>query len=389
VSGPLRVATLITRLEGGAGVLALRGALALDRGEFAPVLITGPVTGGGDRLLDQARAAGLEVIVEPALRAPIDPRSDAAAARSLSALLRRRSFDVVHTHTAKAGALGRVAARRAGVPWVVHTYHGFPFHEFQSRLRRAGYIAVERRLGRITDVALCVGTGVAVEAIRRGLVPPERIRTIGVAVPDWPPLAPGARDRARRALGIPPDVTVVGVVGRLTYQKAPEDFLAAMRELGRLRGGLGRLRRPDVVGIWVGGGELAERVGRLTRTAGGPRVVLAGERADIPDILPAFDVFALPSRYEGLPTVVVEAMVCGIPVVATAVNAVGDVVVPGETGLLVPPHRPDLLAEAINYLLDSPDAAARMATTARERLGTRFNVTTLGEALVAAYTGQH
>jgi glycosyltransferase involved in cell wall biosynthesis len=389
VSGPLRVATLITRLEGGAGVLALRGALALDRGEFAPVLITGPVTGGGDRLLDQARAGGLEVIVEPALRAPIDPRRDAAAARSLSALLRRRSFDVVHTHTAKAGALGRVAARRAGVPWVVHTYHGFPFHEFQSRLRRAGYIVVERRLGRITDVALCVGTGVAVEAIRRGLVPHERIRTIGVAVPDWPPLAPGARDRARRALGIPPDATVVGAVGRLTYQKAPEDFLAAMRELGRLRGGLGRLRRPDVVGVWVGGGELAERVGRLTRTAGGPRVVLAGERADIPDILPAFDVFALPSRYEGLPTVVVEAMVCGIPVVATAVNAVGDVVVPGETGLLVPPHRPDLLAEAINYLLDSPDAAARMATTARARLGTRFNVTTLREALVAAYTGQH
>jgi glycosyltransferase involved in cell wall biosynthesis len=117
-------------------------------------------------------------------------------------------------------------------------------------------------------------------------------------------------------------------------------------------------------------------------------VVLVGERSDIPEILPAFDVFALPSRYEGLPTAVVEAMVSGIPVVATAVNAVGDVVVPGETGLLVPPHRPDLLAGAVNYLLNSPDAAARMATNARERLGTRFNVTTLREVLVAAYTGQ-
>jgi glycosyltransferase involved in cell wall biosynthesis len=361
MNGPLRVATLITRLEGGAGLLALRGALSLDRGEFEAVLITGRVTGGGDRLLDQARAAGLEVIVEPALRAPIDPRSDMTAARSLS--------------------LGRIAARRAGVPRVIHTYHGFPFHEFQSRLRRAGYIAVERRLGRITDLTLCVGTGVAVEAIRRGLVPPERIRTIGVAVPDGPSLASDTRILARRALGVAPDATVVGAVGRLTYQKAPEDFLAAMRELGRLR-------RPDVVGVWVGDGELAERVGRLTRSASGPRVVLAGERADIPDILPAFDVFALPSRYEGLPTAVVEAMMCGIPVVATAVNAVGDVVVPGETGLLVPPHRPELLAEAVNYLLDSPDTAARMATTARERLGTRFNVAALREALVAAYTGQ-
>ena len=381
MSGPLRVAVVITRLEGGAGVLALRGLLALDRSEFRPVLITGGVTGSGGRLLDQAaRDAGLEVITEPALRSPISPPHDVSALRSLSALLRRRPFDVVHTHTAKAGALGRIAARRARVPRVVHTYHGFPFHEFQSRLRRAGYIAVERRLGRITDVALCVGTGVAVEAVRRGLVPPERIRTIGVAVPAGPPLALDARDRARRALGIPPDATVVGAVGRLTYQKAPEDFLTAMRELGR-RG------RPDAVGVWVGGGDLAERVGRLTRSASGPRVVLAGERADIPEILPAFDVFALPSRYEGLPTAIVEAMTCGIPVVATAVNAVGDVVVPGETGLLVPPRRPDLLAEAVDYLLASPDAAARMAANARERLGTRFNVTTLREVLVAAYTG--
>ena len=381
MSGPLRVAVVITRLEGGAGVLALRGLLALDRSEFRPVLITGGVAGSGGRLLDQAaRDADLEVIMEPALRTPISPPHDVSALRSLSALLRRRPFDVVHTHTAKAGALGRIAARRARVPRVVHTYHGFPFHEFQSRLRRGGYIAVERRLGRITDVALCVGTGVAVEAVRRGLVPPERIRTIGVAVPAGPPLAVDARDRARRALGIPPDATGVGAVGRLTYQKAPEDFLTAMRELGR-RG------RPDAVGVWVGGGDLAERVGRLTRSASGPRVVLAGERADIPEILPAFDVFALPSRYEGLPTAIVEAMTCGIPVVATAVNAVGDVVVPGETGLLVPPRRPDLLAEAVDYLLTSPDAAARMAANARDRLGTRFNVTTLREVLVAAYTG--
>ena len=89
--------------------------------------------------------------------------------------------------------------------------------------------------------------------------------------------------------------------------------------------------------------------------------MLAGERADVPEILPAFDIFALPSRYEGLPTAIVEAMVCGVPVVATAVNAVSDVVVPGETGLLVPPQRPDLMAGAVAYLLDRPEVAARLA----------------------------
>ena len=171
---------------------------------------------------------------------------------------------------------------------------------------------------------------------------------------------------------------MVGAVGRLTYQKAPEDFLAALRQLGR----------PGVIGVWVGGGELADHVGRLASRQPGPRVVLAGERTDVPEILPAFDVFALPSRYEGLPTAIVEAMACGVPVVATAVNAVSDVVVPGETGLLVPPQRPDLMAGAVAYLLDRPEVAARLAGTARARLGDRFGAPALRDALTAAYADQ-
>ncbi len=407
-----KVATIITRLEGGAGQHALRGALAMDPDRFEMTLITGS---GDPVLLEQAAAAGLEVITEPALRAPIAPRSDLRALARLRDLLDRRPFDIVHTHTAKAGVLGRLAAHRAGVPWLVHTYHGFPFHEFQAAPRRQAYVQIERSLGRITDLALCVGTGVAVEAVRRRLISPERIRTIGV-VADGPAPAPGAanggpanggpanggpangspangspvngspvndtavnltaRARARAALGLPGDATVVGAVGRLTYQKAPEDFLGALQALGR----------PDVTGVWVGDGELAGRVAAQARKTPGVRVVLAGQRGNVPELLPAFDVFALPSRYEGLPTAVVEAMVCGIPVVATAVNAVGDVVVPGETGLLVPPGRPALMADAVRYLLDSPDAAARMAAAARARLGQRFGEQALRQALTAAYS---
>lgn len=383
----LRVAVLITRLEGGAGVLALRGAAALDPGGYRVTIVTGS---GSPHLLAEAAAAGLEVVSEPSLRAPIDAGSDLRALWRLDRLLRGRSFDVAHTHMAKAGALGRLAARHARVPRIVHTYHGFPFHEFQSPVRRGTYVAIERRLGRITDVTLCVGTGVAVEAVRRGLAAPERVRTIGVAVPGpavagggpatagragWPAAGdPSARRRARALLGLPADATVVGTVGRLAYQKSPEDFLGALR----------RLDRPGLVGVWVGDGELAGRIGELARGPG-PRLVLAGERLDVPEVLPAFDVFALPSRYEGLPTAVVEAMMCGVPVVATAVNAVGDVVVPGETGLLVPPQRPDLLAGALAYLLDSPADAARMALAARARLGDRFGVAALRAALISAY----
>jgi glycosyltransferase involved in cell wall biosynthesis len=375
---PARVATVITRLEGGAGQHALRGARAMDPARYTMTIITGQ-----GELLAEAEAAGLEVIVEPSLRAPIAPGSDVRALARLTALLRRRAFDVVHTHCAKAGALGRLAACRARVPRLVHTYHGFPFHEFQGPVRRRAYIATERRLGRITDLALCVGSGVAVEAVRRRLIAPQRVRTIGVVADGAdqaaarPPPALARRRQARAELGLPADATVVGAVGRLTYQKAPEDFLAALRALGR----------PGVTGLWIGDGELAGQVAARAAGLPGNQVVLAGQRSNVPDLLPAFDVFALPSRYEGLPTAVVEAMVCGIPVVATAVNAVGDVVIPGETGLLVPPGRPELLAEAVGFLLDSPAAAARMAATARARLGTRFGEQALRGALVAAYSG--
>ena len=375
---PVRVATVITRLDGGAGQHALRGARAMDPAGYAMTIIT-----GRGELVAEAEAAGLEVIVEPSLRAPIAPGSDLRALARLTALLRRRDFDVVHTHCAKAGAIGRLAGHRARVPRLVHTYHGFPFHEFQGAVRRRAYIETERRLGRVTDVALCVGTGVAVEAVRRRLIAPERVRTIGVVADGAdqaaarPPPAQARRRQARAELGLPADATVVGTVGRLTYQKAPDDFLAALRALGL----------PGVTGVWVGDGELAGQLAARAAGLPGNQLVLAGQRSNVPDLLPAFDVFALSSRYEGLPTAVVEAMVCGIPVVATAVNAVGDVVIPGETGLLVPPGRPELLAEAVGFLLDSPDAAARMAATARARLGTRFGEGALRCALVAAYSG--
>jgi glycosyltransferase involved in cell wall biosynthesis len=367
--GGLRVATVVTRLQAGAGIVALRGAEALaDRGHEVTI-----ITGSGDRLLSEA---GTEVIVEPTLRAPIAPRDDLAALRHLTALFSQRTFDLVHTHSAKAGAVGRLAAYHAGVPRIVHTYHGFPFHEFQSALRRQAYIRIERRLGRITDVGLCVGTAVSVEAIRRGLLAPERIRTIAVPVCAGAPLSPRARLRARHALRLPDSAPVVGAVGRLSYQKAPEHFVAAMTAL----------HRPDVTGVWIGDGELAARVRALAREVHpDARIVLAGERADVPALLPAFDVFALPSRYEGLPVAIVEAMACGVPVVATAVNAVPDVVRPGETGLLVPPARPDLLADAIGYLLDRPQEAARLAVAAQAQIDERFGTGALADALEAAY----
>ncbi len=376
--GPTSVAVVITQLDGGAGVLAVRGALALDPERFAVTI----VTGSGNELVDQATRAGLEVIVEPSLRRPVSASDDVRALRRLVALFEGRRFGVVHTHCSKAGVLGRMGAYHVGGARIVHSYHGFPFHQFQSAARRQAYISIERRLGRLTDTVLCVGSAVAAEAVRRRLIAPQRIRTTGVIV-DGPDMdaararawSTEARQRARTALGLPVDATVVGTVGRLTFQKAPEDFLAALVALGR----------PDAIGVWVGDGELADDMARRARERAGGRVVWAGARTDVLEILPAFDVFAMTSRYEGLPTAVVEAMICGVPVVATAVNSVPDLVIPGETGLLVPPERPDLMADAIGYVLDTPDAAARMAVTARDNVKDRFGAPAMAALLEAAY----
>jgi glycosyltransferase involved in cell wall biosynthesis len=372
-SRPRRVAQVVTRFMAGAGGVALYGAAALDPSANQVTVIAG----SGNRLLDSARDAGFEVILVPELVSPISPREDFSALGTLTALLSEGKFDVVHTHSAKAGALGRVAAHRAGVPRIVHTFHGFPFHEFQSWPRRSAYVLCEQRLARITDFFFAVGTGVAVEAIRRGIADPARIRTIGPAI-DFgiARVNPTSRQHARTSLGIGPNTPVVGTVGRLDYQKAPEHMIEA----------LARLRDRETILVWIGGGPLAEDAVRWSARHGvADRVRLLGERADVPELLPAFDIFAMASRYEGLPCAVLEAQMCGLPVVATAVNGVSDVVVPGVTGLLVPPARPDLLARAIQHMLDKPDQTARMAELGRLQIGDRYVPATLGRVLEEAY----
>jgi glycosyltransferase involved in cell wall biosynthesis len=377
MSAPARieVAQVVTRFIAGAGGVALRGAASLDPDAYHVTIVTGE----GGPLLDEARDLGMDVHVEPSLVPQIAPRSDLTALRRLEALFGSSAFDVVHTHSAKAGAIGRVAAHRAGVPLVVHTYHGFPFHQFQSRARRAAYVEVERRLARITDVVLCIGTGIATEALRRGLATPTNLRTVAPAVDTVAVrLTQRSRSEARLRLSLPENVPVLGTVGRVEYQKAPEVFVEAV----------GLLRHTDTIGVWVGGGPDEEAIRRLAESRGlAERIALVGQRSDVTDILPAFDVFAMTSRYEGLPCAIVEAMRCGLPVVATAVNSVPDLVVPGETGILVPPEAPHQVAEAVDRLLEDPFLAARLADHGQQLADETYDPERLGVILDEVYGG--
>lgn len=398
----LRIATVITRMTAGAGGVALRGALALDPDRYETTVIAGAtgLTGaraGGDGevltgvdaikdapagdLLAEAYAAGLQVMRVRSLVPQISPLQDRTALRTLAQIYADGRYDVVHTHSAKAGALGRLAAVRAGMPRIVHTLHGFPFHQFQPWWQRAAYVGIERHLGRRTHALLAVGSGVAAEAIRRRLALPEQIRTIPPAVePAAAGGGPAPRGLARRRLGLPTGIRLVGTVGRIDYQKAPEHWIDA----------LASVRGDDVWGVWIGDGPLREDLLAHARKRGlDQRFRLLGQRDDVADLLPALDVFALASRYEGLPCALIEAMEAGVPVAATAVNAVPDLVVPGETGLLAPAGAPRLLGRAITHLLEEPAEAQRMATAARRQLGARYTPEALGAVLDRIYCGRN
>jgi len=371
----VRVAQVVTKFTAGAGGVTLLGALALDPARYSTTVFTAD----GGSYTGRAEAATLPVVVIPHLATGrgIYPWVDVRALHELSAEIARGRFDLVHTNSAKAGAIGRLAARSVGVQGVVHTFHGFPFHAFQSPPVRMGLQAIERRLGRITDYFLAAGTVTAADAVRLEIAPPERIRAIAppidVAVA---PASEAARREARRELGIPAGMQAIGTTARLDAQKAPLDMVTAFAALGRR----------DVHMVWIGDGNLRTKTERLIERKGiRDRFSLLGNRTDVSSLLPAFDVFAMSSLYEGLPCAVAEAMAFGIPVVATAVNSVPEIVLAGRTGLLATPGDPASLARALAYMLDHRSEAARMAKAARANIGRRFRPDVYGRDLAEAY----
>lgn len=370
----VRVAQLTANFADGSGGIMLREALALDPERFSTTIIA-PEDG---TLFKRAAEAELEVVRlrKMGRGRRVYPWRDVEALRELDTHLRAGEFDLVHTHAGRAGAIGRLAAARIGGCAIVHTLHGFPFNEFQSAPVRRALLTVERRLGRITDYFITDGTFVASEAIRLKIASPERVRAVITPIDSVPPVSDAARRDARRVLGLPDDAKVVGTAARVVAQKSPLDMVRA----------IAALQRRDVYMVWLGDGDLRAQTQRLIDTKGlSERFLLAGARNDVARLLPAFDVFVSSSLWEGLPCSIVEAMTCGIPVVATAVNSVPEVVVSGRTGLLARPGDPVSLSRALAYMLDHPREAATMADAARRQIGEQFRLDLLGQELGEVY----
>lgn len=348
---PIKVLHVITKFTTGAGGNTLLSVVGMHGGAYEMWVAARP----GGECFAPAEAAGVRTVAMPRLAETIAPIDDLIAYRQLVRLIRRERFTIVHTHTAKGGLIGRLAARRCRVPVIVHTFHAFPFHDFMSRRRKRFYLFLERFARRYTHAFLAVAPQVARTAVEERLAPPGGVSVVpsAVALNDIPP----RRSRAfREELGIGDDVPLIGTVGRISFQKAPLDLVRMAAAVARVR--------PDARFVVVGDGpmegEARAEAGRL-----GVAVDFTGFRDDAPSIAASFDVFVMPSLYEGLGRALTEALASGRPVVASAVNGVPDLVRHGATGLLAAPASPDSAAACVLWLLEHPKEAQRMGLQGR------------------------
>lgn len=335
-------------------------ASSLNTGRFAVDMISGPQTGPEGSLVEEARALGIDLkLLKPLVR-QVSPVQDLLACMVLYLRLRSRRPDVVHTHSSKAGILGRLAAKLAGVPIVIHTVHGWGFNPHMSRLLSGFYVLMEKLAARVTDAFIAesrrdIRTGVA-----KGIGVQAKYHLIrsGVRTDAFEPDAVD-RSRTRMELGIPPDAPVMGNVGRLSEQKNPSDWVrVASRVVTQI---------PDCRFLLVGDGPLRRRTEELLKQEGlSDNTVLAGLRRDPARMLAVMDVFLITSLWEGLPNAVLQAMAMKVPVISTDTGSVAEVIEEGETGCIRDHGDIDGLSEAAVHLLESRDNCFRMGRKARE-----------------------
>ncbi|MBI4493655.1 MAG: glycosyltransferase [Chloroflexi bacterium] len=364
-----KVLRIITRLNiGGPAIHTILLTEQLDPARFESLLVAGSTTPTEGDMLHLARRKHVAPHAVAELGRELNARDDLVALQKLYQLMRRERPQIVHTHMAKAGTLGRLAARLARVPVVVHTYHGHVFHSYFSRPKTALFLAIERVLARATDRLVVVGEQQRREIAAYRIAPLHKLVAIPLGLELEPFLAvQGPSGHLRAELGLGAATPLVGIVARLVPIKAHEDFLAAA---ARVRAAL-----PEARFVVLGDGERRQELEALAKQLGlGAAVRFLGWRQDLPDLYADLDVVALSSLNEGSPVALIEAMAAGRAVAATNVGGVGEVVKDEVTGLTVPPRSPERLAEAMVRLLRDPALRARLGTAARIEVYPRHSV---------------
>jgi glycosyltransferase involved in cell wall biosynthesis len=365
----IRVLRAITRLNiGGPAIHAILLTEALDDGvAFQSRLVAGTTAAHEGDMLDLAAAHSVTPTMLPALGREISPADDLVALAKMVRLVRQFRPDVVHTHMAKAGTVGRLAARLCGVPLIVHTYHGHVFHGYFGPTKTRVFVAIERALGLATDRIIVLGEGQREEIASYGVAPASKLEPIRLGLELGQFLAAeAARGELRRELGLDADTPLVGIVARLVPIKAHEVFFEAAREVLR--------HEPRTRFLVIGDGERRAELEALVREIGiADSVAFIGWRRDMRRVYADLDVVALTSRNEGSPVALIEAMASARPVVSTAVGGVPEVVVDGVTGLTVPSGNVPAVADAIVRLFHDRDLGEQLGAAGRRHVYPRYD----------------
>jgi glycosyltransferase involved in cell wall biosynthesis len=364
----IKVLRIIARLNiGGPAIHVVLLTAGLDRAHFESSLVSGCENPGEGSMLEYALAHGVQPTIIPQIvgEFSLGPQ-ELKAVMQLYRVIRRQRPHVVHTHTAKAGFVGRLAARLARVPVVVHTFHGHVLQGYYSPLKTHLLRRMERALACITDRIIAVSEQVKRDLVSYGVAPVDDIQVVPLGL-ELGPFLYGAESRGtfRRELQLNRMEQLVGIVGRIFPIKNHRLFLEAAALVAK--------EESMVRFVIVGDGMLRPEIERYAHDLGlAHRVIFTGWRRDLPHIYADLDVLAVTSHNEGTPVSAIEAMATGCPVVATRVGGLPDLIQPGETGCLVPPGNALAMAKALLGLLRDPETARWLGHAARVAVRERF-----------------
>lgn len=375
---PIRIAYVVTQAEfGGAQRYIADLAAALPRDAFAPVVIHGP---DGDAADFHAALGATPVRVAAHLRRAISPRHDRRAVGELADLFRQIGADVVHLNSSKAGVVGAYAARRARVARVVYTAHGFVVNEPMAPWRRLAYRLAERWSARHKDAIICVSDFDRKTALAHRIANPAQLRVIhnGINSATLNLLDRTAARSALAGFGVPLAGRLIGAIANFYPTKGLAYLIEAFATV--------HAHCPDAHLVIIGDGQLRAVLVRLIRhhrleTA----VHLPGRVPNAARLLPAFDAYALTSIKEGFPYAILEAMAAGLPIVASRIGGVPEMIEHESWGLLIPAKHVPATAAALQRLLDDPALAARLGAAARQRVVTEFTLERMVKETIECY----
>lgn len=380
---PKKIVRIIARLNiGGPSIHTVLLSSELNKKGYRDILVCGRVNDSEGDMSYLARESGVTPVVIPELGREISIIKDFKSFIALLSIMKREKPDIVHTHTAKAGTLGRLAAICARVPVKVHTFHGHVFDGYFSPMKARIFLFIERLLACFTDRVIVVS-----ELVKHEIV--DRLKVTNsskcVVVPlgfelDRFLACEGHRGLFRKELGVAPDTLLVGIVGRLVPIKNHAIFLKAAKII------LYKSADKNIKFVIIGDGECAIELKKEAERQGfEDKVIFTGWKRDLVSVYADLDIVALTSLNEGTPVSIIEAMACAKPVVATDVGGVGDVVTDGRSGFLVKSNDADGLADRLIELLADKGKRERFGLCGRESVRTKYSKSRLVEDIEKLY----